>query len=355
MLTRGRRMNSKHIAYFSLSALALTFGSGCASSGSSRSDELRQRVQERMTIEQGVSGVEEPETAPPEWAQRIGDEVAPGFTIKVNSKDDDEINGSYVVDEKGYLRLPYDVTVAAAGLSEKALESKIRNSYRPYFLRPDMGIDIEKREYYVTVKGLVKKPGAVLVSNDASLDEVVSGAGGLLRDVRSSASAQYARISQGKTSYVVNLNDYFAGNTPDYAVPKWQGGESVSLIREPGRDDSQGSTQRSFVKVLGQVENPGEFPFESGKDFYHYLIKSGGPSEKADLTNIAIIRAGRSSNTSKRFNLEDEENTPQISAGDTILLNASNPSSLEKTSRVWSGFAAVVSAIGALAILAVAL
>jgi polysaccharide biosynthesis/export protein len=344
-------MNKRLLARLCLVGVCTTIAAGCATSSNSRNEELQQRVQERMSLEQ-TEQPEREEQPRPDWKERSPNEIAPGFTIKISSRDDAEISGSYVIDEKGFLRLPYDVTVSAAGLSQDALESKIRNAYRAYFLRPDMSVNVEKREYYVNVKGLVKKPGAVLVPSDASLDEVVSIAGGLPENSRS--GAQYARITQESTSYVVNLNDYFAGNTPSYAVPKWQGGESIALIREAG-NESGGTSRSSFVKVLGQVQNPGEFRYEPGTDFYHYLIKAGGPTDRADLTAISLIRAGRGSNESQRFSLEEEGKTPTITAGDTILLNASNPSSLEKSSRVWGGFAGVVSAIGAIILLALAL
>jgi protein involved in polysaccharide export with SLBB domain len=297
-------------------------------------------------------------TSPPRWLNKGTNIIASGNKIKIESGQDAKITGEYQVDSSGRLALPYGVTISASSKSISTLRSDLARAYREYLVNPVITASIVSSDVYVSVKGLVAKPGNVLVSSTATIDEVIANAGGLLTGKGDTPLAKYATITQGSLSHTIHLSDYYqasAGtsevqsNTEDYGsiTPRWSGIESVFFQSEfKGSGRKKGSASSS-IKLLGQVENPGEYPYISGADFFYYLIKAGGPTVNANLTNLVVLRPLSQGTKSVSFSLEEGSTPPTLKPGDTIMVYPESPSSLEKQSRVVSGFGGVLSAIAA--------
>lgn len=47
------------------------------------------------------------------------------------------------------------------------------------------------------------------------------------------------------------------------------------------------------VSVLGEVENPGLLSVEPGTNLIHLITLAGGPTERANMKSVRVIRAGR--------------------------------------------------------------
>lgn len=279
------------------------------------------------------------------WNTRPSNEVAPGFEVTIKSAADPRINGTSRIDQEGLLKLNYDVRIATSGMTESDLASAINKAFSKVLRNPDVKMEITKREYFVDVQGLVKKAGQYLVKKDASLDELVSLAGGL-ETTPGATMPQYARIDQLGVSNVVKLRDYYSGKRD--LVPQWQGGEVVFFQNERG---SLAGGGRDYVQLLGQFKNPGEYPFTEGADFYDYMIQAGGPSEKADLYNLELVRSNGPQREIFQFASANYNEIPAVMPGDTIIMNADNPSRFEKDSRVIGGFTSIVTAIGTMVLL----
>jgi protein involved in polysaccharide export with SLBB domain len=128
-----------------------------------------------------------------------------------------------------------------------------------------------------------------------------------------------------------------------------QGGETVFFQSERPRGATPG---RDYVQVLGQVRSPGDYPYTPGADFYEYLIRAGGPTDRADLHNVTLVRnIGDRQREAVNFALDESDQIPAIQGGDTLLLHADNPSPLEKKSRVIGGFASILSTIATVVLL----
>lgn len=285
-------------------------------------------------------------TMPMQWKFRDPAEVAPGSEVEIRSAIDPKINGKYQVSFDNRLLLPYDVVITTNGLTTEQLQTALNKEYRRFYTKPDLRVTVSNAKRFLDVQGLVKKPGHYLVRENASLDEVISAAEGLLAGVDQRPRAQYARIEQLGISATVRLQDYYSGNTG--LVPQWQGGEVIFFQSEGG---AATNVTGGYVQMLGQVKSPGEYPYDHESDFVQYLIRAGGPTELADLTNITLFRERNSTRQKLTFNMDEVDAIPAINAGDTVMIYADNPSKVEKQSRVLGGFATVISAIGTLALL----
>lgn len=286
---------------------------------------------------------------PTKWNTRAADEIAPGFQIELKGAEDPRVNGVFSVGPDGNLRLPYDVLIQTTGLTLGELRTDINQAYARYLNAPNIKVSIAKKEYYVDVRGLVQKPGQYLVKGDSSLDFIISQAGGLLPGQDQNVAAQYVRIDQLGVTNVIKLRDYFSGSQE--LIPAWQGGESVFFQSERGDKASAPQTGRNYVQLLGQIKQPGEYPFINGADFYDYLIRAGGPTDRADLENLVLVRSNQSTRETIEFKLDESHLLPPLKAGDTVLVNADNPSSLEKKSRLVGGFAGIFSTIATIVLL----
>jgi len=277
---------------------------------------------------------------------RRGDEILPGYRIRLTCSQDKKLNGKFRVKFDGQLKLPYHVTLQAAGLKSEELQRKIVQAYRPYFRSvPPISVQIDERLHYVAVQGLVEKPGQYLIKENGTLDELIAKAGGLQRDFSSrQLKARYARITKGDEVLFVNLADYYAGTAPELGL--WQGGESVFFQTD---GDLSATAAVRAVQILGQVVNPGEYNFSPEADFFYYLSKAGGPTERADLERIEIVRVVNHEKKSVVFRLKDASTLPKLRPGDIVMIPPEQP----KTAI--SNFTSILTSISTAVIAAAAL
>jgi protein involved in polysaccharide export with SLBB domain len=306
------------------------------------------------------AALESPDRVEPiDWQSRPENEVAPGFQIRVRGAADTELNGVFQTDFRGYLDLPYELRVKAADISIERLQDEVRRAYSAY-LRSTANVIVEiyERQYWVQAQGLLNSPGQYLLRQNSSLAELIRQADGLKEGATTrEVQARYARIEHKGGTSLVNLQDYFSGS---YSLdPNWQGGEVVFFQTEMGDAGAAGDTrqrlERQYVKVLGQVRSPGSYPYDRRSDFYRYLVAAGGPVEGANVDNISLIRPGENSSRTLSFRMNDARSVPAIEPGDTIIVNPDTTTALERQGNIMASFAGVLSALAAVALLAVAL
>ncbi len=282
------------------------------------------------------------------WSKRPQDEVAPGYLIGISSPDP-KVNGEYRIEFDNVLKLPYEIRVNTKGLTLGQLQAEIQKSYLAYFRSPSaIKVILAKKEYLVDVQGLVKKPGQYAVKQNSSLDEVIAKAEGLITGSSRDDVARYVRVSGPSGSGMIRLADYHSGAKA--LVPNWQGGDVLFFQTEGGALVDSGQRGGGLVHVLGQVKNPGDYSVEQNADFFTYLIKAGGPNDRADTGNITLIRTQEDRTSALSFDMQNVARIPQILPGDTVIFNADNASPLEKKSRLGANFANILSTIGIIVI-----
>ncbi|HUP58602.1 MAG TPA: SLBB domain-containing protein [Bdellovibrionota bacterium] len=286
----------------------------------------------------GSLGMRAPEQ---QVAPKLGpNEVAPGHEISLSSMEDRALNGKYRIEFDGQLKLPYNVTITTGRMDLGELRDRIVSAYRSYFRTPPtIAVSISDRKFWVETRGLVEKPGQHLVKPGTSLDEIIATSGGLQK----TGNARYVRIEQGSASSSVKLSDYYAGAAKNL-VPAWVGGDVISFLSDLGDTDIAGPDS-AYLQILGEVKNPGEYRFRKDADFYFYLAKAGGPTERANLQRIELIRGGMYRRSTTDFDLDEPRALPPLAAGDLIIVHPDKTTRTEKAISTISGITAILNSI----------
>lgn len=289
-------------------------------------------------------------TVPPYvWPTERSNTVAPGSLVRISSLDQ-KLNGTFRIDIDNTLKLPHDKVISTKGLHTEDLEAAIRTTYQGYFKsQADLRVSIVKKDYLIDVQGLVGKPGQITVTENTSLDEVIVQAGGL-RAHGTLDEVRYVRIDGPSGSGIIPLTDYHSGARS--VTPHWGGGERLFFQTSAKGEELSPSSSPPVVRVIGQVKNPAEYTATPDSTFFTYLLEAGGPTDRADLAHITLIRAGDTETHARTFNSHDFKDIPPIEAGDTILVNADVPSPMEKSTRVASSIATVLTSLSMLALAA---
>ncbi len=121
----------------------------------------------------------------------------------------------------------------------------------------------------LAVIGAVVKPGSVYLPDGATVQEALAAAGGLAPNAN---EADVVLLHDGEKTL---LSEGEAG----IALTE------VDAIIVGAREPAQ-------MTVLGEVNKQGTYPVEDGADVAALLAAGGGPTEKADLTRVKLLRAG---------------------------------------------------------------
>lgn len=283
------------------------------------------------------------------WPSEQRDTVSPGSHVTISSVDR-KLNGTFRVELDGTLRLPYDQIVATQGLHLHTLQNRIQEMYRHYFKSPtDLHVKVIKESVLIDVQGLVAKPGQYSVSEKASLDEIIAHAGGL-QERNGADKVRFLQIKGLESSGIIALTEYHSGR--NVVAPRWTGGERLFFQTSASNVADGAMPSSQVVRVIGQVRSPAEFQAQPDATFFSYLLQAGGPTDRADLGHITLIRNTSAQTLVRTFNSQSFGDIPAIEPGDTILVNADVATPVEKTSRVAASIASVLTSLSILAITA---
>lgn len=261
--------------------------------------------------------------------------ISPGFMLKIRHGADEGISGEYRVSFKGDLKLPYKVKVDAAGKTTDELAQDLVKAYGSYFKsRNTVKVDIASREYFIELRGLVKKPGVYAVKLDTSIEEAIALAGGLTSSVgdaqasastAASAKPEYLRIvrrdfrSKENPPQIrwIRLTDYFLKYDIKNEV-LWRGGEQ--LFFQVTGDPNVVKPLSQTVQIIGEVRQPGEYAIQPGSDLHTYLTRAGGPTSSANLEDVVVIQ--KVNNDSNSYNISKSMAVAEVAPGDVILVKA---------------------------------
>lgn len=272
--------------------------------------------------------------------------MAPGFLFSMNHPSDEQIRGKYRVQFDGVLRLPYGVRISVIGLDYPALRKKVMDAYRKFFQRgsEDISFQLLKRDYWVDVRGLVKKSGHYLVKRNEPMEGIISRAGGLRGDLKTDLFI--VSLQQQNTNYSVSLNQYFDGNGQGRF--SWTGGDTIFINVHSQDSDAEAVP---MVSVLGGVIRPGNVLYREDATLFYYLNKTGGVVPNVGYEDAYVIRKIGDRMDRINFNITDMDTIPNIVAGDIIMLN-SEKKTLED--RIWDRMVQIGSLITSIGILIIA-
>jgi len=113
----------------------------------------------------------------------------------------------FLVNSKGYLRLPLIKKVRIAGLSQTQAEDKISHLYRAYLKHPDIQVEVINKRAYVI--GEVNTPGEVPLPNERlTLLQILAKAGDMTDSANKSSILIIKNGQMSKVhTKVINLTD----------------------------------------------------------------------------------------------------------------------------------------------------
>lgn len=273
--------------------------------------------------------------------------MAPGFLFYMGHPSDDKIRGNFRAGPDGELKLPYGVKISVTGLDFAVLRNKVMEAYSKFFQRgsEDITFQLAKREYWVEVRGLVKKSGHYLVDREESLESIISKAGGLRGDL--SNGIYIVSLKQQGVSYSIGLNQYYEAN--GQGKFNWTGGDTI-FVNVMGQDSH--SQTVPMISVLGGVQKPGNILYKEDATLFYYLNKTGGIIPNLSYEEAYVIRRVDGKLRRINFNLTDMDTVPAMKGGDIIMLNGEKKSWED---RLWERAVQIGSLITSIGILIIAL
>lgn len=290
---------------------------GCSSKSSLTnyplySDQVAQSMKQESGQEIGNEGESVPDFS------RIPDYVAPGYVYSMSHPSDNKLTGTFRSDFNGVIKLPYDVSVNTKNKTFNEVKDSVLRSYEKFFQKGVVSatFEIAKKEYWVEVRGLVKKPGRYLIRESDSLDLVIDAAGGIQGDV----STDYfsASLKQGKFEYRVFVNNYFESREHAESI-RWFGGDSIFVSKVDGTKGSMKDVP--FVTIIGGVVKPGKVLYQKGASLFYFIEKSGGAIEGLGYKESYVFRNTKEGVKRIHFAFNEPETIPVIFPHDTIFMN----------------------------------
>jgi polysaccharide export outer membrane protein len=245
-------------------------------------------------------------------AAQPAEKLRPREVLTITVADQPDLSKKYVVDSDGRVAFPLVGRVQAAGLTSEQFATELRRRLGEGFFRdPEVHVEVERTKR-VFVFGGVTAPGMYPLSESMTLVEVLARAGYI--------GASEVVIVRPKTPHAP-------------ALPGDDGDEVIRVnLREFEKELEKGQLSRNVpladgdtiyvprfdpnrIYVSGQVRNSGAYSVPEHTTVLQALALAGGPTERASLGRIRIIRLVNGKQKTISVKLEDI-----VRPGDTIIV-----------------------------------
>ena len=193
-----------------------------------------------------------------------------------------------------------DLLSYSGGLSENAFKKSIKltriidgelkivdiNSDQFEFFKPITGdmfqVDqiIEKYNNRVIVSGAVYRPGTFSVYDGMSIKDLIEKAGGLKSDVYYE-KAYVTRTNKDYSTTTITLDLQNEMNKPSFLL-KEEDILNILSLNDLSEDN--------YVEIMGEINNPGVFPYSENLSVSDLILLAGGFKENASSSRIEINR-----------------------------------------------------------------
>ena len=140
---------------------------------------------------------------------------------------------------------------------------------------------IDRYENRVSIQGAVFRPGTYALNPEMHLSELITKAEGVTENVYSNRGV-LVRLGEDLSPMTIsfNVSDVIAGKN-DFLLQR----EDQVIIR-----DIFSMREQRYVRVYGQVQNPGEYEYKDKMSLKDMIFLSGGLTEAASESYIEISR-----------------------------------------------------------------
>jgi len=193
-----------------------------------------------------------------------------------------------------------DLLAYSGGLSENAFKKSIKltriidgelkivdiNSDQFEFFQPISGdkyqVDqiLEKYNNRVIINGAVYRPGTFSVNDGMSIKDLVEKAGGLKSDVYYE-KAYVTRTNKDYSTTTITLDLQNEMNKPSFLL-KEEDILNILSLNDLSEDN--------YVEIMGEINNPGVFPYSENLSVSDLILLAGGFKENASSSRIEINR-----------------------------------------------------------------
>lgn len=211
--------------------------------------------------------------------------VLPGDVLSVLAISSETLTyEGLVVDELGRVHLPLAGTVEVGGLpladAERRVEAAVREIDR--VARVALRIS-DPAGHMATVLGAVASPGRVVVVPGMRVADLVAAVGGTADVVQGEPGALVADLASARLVR--------AGRTVPISLSLAVEGDPLHNVRvRPGDHLHVPSARGNLVVVLGEVAEPAVLAHREGLRLTEALARSGGLTERADRTDVHVVR-----------------------------------------------------------------
>jgi protein involved in polysaccharide export with SLBB domain len=242
--------------------------------------------------------------------------IKSGNVLEINVRSHAEFSGRFVVSEDGTVEYPLLAEEPIVNITTSELMNTLTFRLAKYIDNPLVMISIvEKPEISVTVLGLVKSPGPIKTYEGASVQEVVTSAGGTsgIADVekikiihtKEPSSVEYFSLSE------------FMKNGDISGMPRLKHEDVIVVLA---------AQQSKKIKVIGAVNKPGFFDPDNAVNVFELIYLAGGPAEKADLSRVRRFFQHEGKTMEEVLDIQsfidkgEMDNIPKVDAGDVIIV-----------------------------------
>jgi polysaccharide export outer membrane protein len=272
-----------------------------------------------------------PQLPPSDYLLGAGDE------IEITVFGYDEYTGKKVILPDGTISLSLIGSIDAEGKTTDELAQELTAQLETLLVNPVVTVNLTSlRPVVVQVSGEVMRPGPLQLTEGITLSAALVQAGGITQnaDVREVAIRRNA--PDGETaSLTVNLWEALSSEDA-YANPILRAGDSVHIPRLTAdatidrRLLSQSSLapQSVRVRVVGEVNRPGEITVSPNSSISSAVAIAGGPTEDARLSRVAFVRMNESGQIERQtIDLRDMIDNYQVQEGDVVIVPRQSTSS----------------------------
>ena len=225
-----------------------------------------------------------------------------------------ELTGKFTIAADGTITFPLIGRVEAGGKTARAVEVEIRTRLADGYLRsPQVTVEIlEFNSQRIFVVGAVSKPGPVAVTGALTLLEALAAAGGPTESAGSDLMLVRARAGAAAPTGPLLPTEGDDVTTTRLSLRDIENGvirENVALRH----GDTLIVPRAEAVFVLGQVNSPGEVPFQRGMTVSRALALAGGLTQLGSEGRVRIVRTVNGEMKELKAKLSDV-----LEPGDTV-------------------------------------
>jgi len=207
----------------------------------------------------------------------------------------EEINGEYKLSPYGTISIYLGGELNLGGLTLRQAEGEIKNSLAKYY--DIFALNLKIKSYSnnkVFVLGRVESPGAVELTGNGTILEVLSQAGPL-PPVAQAAYLTRCAIIRGSDQIIwIDLQELLQKGNVKLNLPL----NNNDILYIPDPEDTN-------IFVMGEVEEPGSYPIKNELSLLSAIGMAGGPTEDAVTSNVQLIRDRGLGGGALKINLDE--------------------------------------------------